>query len=262
MIESLNILGVPVHKVTLEEAAGVVEEWLKERVPARWIAMTGSHGVMVAQDSIPFHRVLSSASLSIPDGKWVAWFAGFQAKQKVTHIRGADFVRYTCEKLSSSGCRHFFFGDTEETLALMIGNLRRDFPNLQVAGCNSPAFREISANEDRTICDLISATRPDIVWVGLGLPKQERWICDHLDKIDAKVFVAVGAAFKFIAGRIKPAPRIISASGFEWAWRLLLEPRRMMNRVPRYGARFLWMNAIQTVRSRVIKSLKSEWFGT
>lgn len=144
---------------------------------------------------------------------------------------GADFMWEFCELAQQKGYSSFFYGDTKDTLTALTARLKQAFPDLRIAGTFSPPFRELTQEEDEDIVRLINESKADVVWVGLGLPKQERWMYDHRDKLNAPVAVGVGAAFKFISGRVRRAPVWMGDHGLEWLWRLTHEPRRVWRRV-------------------------------
>lgn len=235
----VRILGVPVDVAELGDVIRQMEHWVQERGPCRWIALTSSHGVLEGYKHPEFKAVLETADLSLPDGKWTARLAGRHAHCGSKQVRGADLLVSFCDLANQKGYSNFFFGDTEEVLALLTNKLLERFPKLVVAGTHSPPFRSLTPEEDACITDLINEASPDVLWVGLGLPKQEYWIVNHWDKLRVSVAVAVGAAFKFVAGKVKPAPRWMSECGLEWAWRLAHEPRRLWHRVLIYGPQFV-----------------------
>ena len=136
-----------------------------------------------------------------------------------------------CKLAAKHGYRVFFYGDTEETLATLTLKLKDLIPDLIIAGAYSPPFRQLTEQEDAEAIKMINESGADIVWVGLGLPKQERWMNQHQNSLNAPVLVGVGAAFKFFSGSVKRAPPWIGNRGFEWLWRFMLEPRRVWRRV-------------------------------
>ena len=143
------------------------------------------------------------------------------------------------------GYGNFFYGDTEETLDLMVTKLKQEFPNLKIVGSHSPPFRLLSPTEEAHEIQIINDSGADIIWVGLGLPKQERWIYEHRDALKVPVAVGVGAAFKFHSGQVHRAPRWIREKGFEWLWRLIQEPKRVWKRALIDGPRFVGCVALE-----------------
>jgi N-acetylglucosaminyldiphosphoundecaprenol N-acetyl-beta-D-mannosaminyltransferase len=234
-----HLLGVPIHVIGAPEAVRLMEQWIAQRGGPHWIALTSSHGVVEGYKHPTFKEILKSANLSLPDGRWTAQLAGWRAGCALQQVRGTDLLWKFCEISINKGYRNFFYGDTEEVLGRLIRRLRKRFPALKVAGTYSPPFRELTSQEDTEITNLINQAAPDVLWVGLGLPKQERWIYEHRGRLKAPVVIAVGAAFKFVSGTVECAPRWVSDRGLEWAWRFVHEPRRLWHRVVIYGPQFV-----------------------
>ncbi len=243
-----RVLGVPVHLADFKDVTQRMEEWIERRDRCHWIAVTSSHGIVEAHKHPDFRAILETADLSLPDGKWTAYFASRLASCPPRRIRGADLLVEVCRWSTPKGYSHFFYGDTNEVLLLMTSKLWERFPELRVAGALSPPFREMSTEEELDFVEAINRVRPDILWVGLGVPKQERWIVNHLEKLNVPVIVGVGAAFKFVSGKIKPAPAWVSNLGFEWGWRFLREPRRVWHRAFVYGPQFMAHGFLQLSR--------------
>ena len=234
-----HLLGVPVHVIGGDQAIRSMEQWITKPDGSHWIALTSSHGVVEGYKYPEFKAILKSASLSLPDGKWTGRFAAWRRGCVPRQIRGADLLQKFCAVANKEGYRSFFYGDTEEVLSGLTRQLKKQFPDLKVAGTYSPPFRKLTAEEDAKIMNLINVLAPDVLWVGLGLPKQERWIFEHRDRLHVPVVVAVGAAFKLVSGNVKCSPPWISDWGLEWAWRFLHEPRRLWHRVVIYGPQFV-----------------------
>ena len=213
----VRVLGVPVHVLDMGQVLRTMEQWLCQRDRTHWIAVTSSHGLVEGQKNPAFKTILESADLSVPDGKWTARVAAKKAACAPRQVRGADFLRAFCRLSNEKGYTNFFYGDTEEVLALCATRLSEQFPRLRIVGTYSPPFRELTPEEDAQVVKMINQTRPDVLWVGLGLPKQEQWIFSHREKLNVPVMIAVGAAFKFVSGKVKSAPRLDSGVGFRMA---------------------------------------------
>ena len=240
-----EVLGAPVHIIGIEGVLQVMERWIQERQQPRWIAVTGSHGLVEAHKHPDFRAVLRSADLSVPDGNWAARVAAKKLSCETKQVRGADLLAAFCELASRKGYTSYFYGDTGETLALASDRLRKKYPGLKIVGAYSPPFRELAPDEDVQIVEAINWANPDVLWVALGLPKQEKWIFGHRDRLKAPVIVAVGAAIKFHSGKVKPAPPWASQSGLEWLWRFFHEPRRTWRRAFVYGPQFAGLSLLE-----------------
>ena len=237
---SVPILGSRVHVVDLCSVAIQIEAWIIERrMESRHIVITGFHGLWEAHKSPAFKRVLASADLWVPDGiapVWVARLKGFKQAQRVP---GAELMEAFFKAANQHGYRSYFYGDTQETLEDLKVQLARRFPRHVVAGAFSPPFRPLNRDEDEAIIRQINEACPDVLWVGLGLPKQERWIFEHRHRLRVPVIAGVGAAFGFLSQRVRRCPRWIGESGFEWAYRLLMEPKKLWRRDLLDGPQFL-----------------------
>jgi N-acetylglucosaminyldiphosphoundecaprenol N-acetyl-beta-D-mannosaminyltransferase len=230
-----------------------MEQWIRERGRPHWIAVTGSHGALEAHKRPDFRAILHSADLSIPDGMWAARVAAKKLSCETRQVRGADLLEAFCELASSKGYTNYFFGDTGETLALASGRLRKKYPGLQIVGATSPPFRELTPDEDAQIVERINRTNPDVLWVALGLPKQEKWIFAHRERLQVPVIVAIGAAIKFHSGKVQPAPLWASQSGLEWLWRFFHEPRRTWRRAFVYGPQFAALSLLELASLRKLR---------
>jgi N-acetylglucosaminyldiphosphoundecaprenol N-acetyl-beta-D-mannosaminyltransferase len=239
-VQRLKVLGSYIHVISVGESVGVLEERiLRPQGAVRRVVVTGFHGIWEAHKDPELKAILNSADLWVPDGIAPVWVARLKGYRGVQRVPGADLMRAFFELANEKGYSSFFYGDTEETLAALRANLERDYPNHRVAGTFSPPFRPLSPEEDDEHVRLINEARPDVLWVGLGLPKQDLWIFEHKDRLDVPVAIGVGAAFGFLSGKVKRAPAWIGNLGFEWLWRLLAEPRKLWRRDLLDGPRFL-----------------------
>lgn len=231
-IPSIEVLGNRVHMVQISETIEQISYWIEnEREKCHWVVVTGMHGVMEAHRDSNFKKILNSADLFVPDGISLVWIArcrGFPLKKRVS---GTDLMEEFFRVANQKGYSSFFYGDSEETLNLLKKKILTNFPNLKISGFFSPPFRSLTKREDEEIIEKINQAKPDILWVALGLPQQERWIFKHKEKLNIPVVIGVGAAFKFFSGKIKRAPTWLGDLGFEWLWRFFQEPRRIWRRV-------------------------------
>ena len=205
----------------------------------RQVIVTGFHGIWESHKRPDFKAILNSADLWVPDGIAPVWVARRRGFPSATRIPGAELMKAFFELADRRGYRSFFYGDTDDTLAALRKRLMEKYPGHQVAGTFSPPFRPLSAEEDERIVQMINDARPDVVWVGLGLPKQDRWVHAHLSRLKAPLAIGVGAAFAFHAGTVKRVPDWIGNHGLEWLWRFIQEPKKLWRRDLLEGPRFV-----------------------
>ena len=225
--------------IQVNEVVQKMNTWISSGDKGRYIIATGMHGVMEARRDPEFKTIMNSSDLMVPDGislVLVGRCRGFHLPRRVT---GTDLMSEFCKQSASLGYKNFFYGDTEETLRQLVNRLKKSYPNLQIAGTYSPPFRPPTPDEETEQIELINRSGTDVIWVGLGLPKQEQWIYEHRHHLNASVLVGVGAAFKFASGRVEKAPSWVGNNGFEWLWRFAREPRRVWRRVIIDGPSFV-----------------------
>jgi len=198
--------------------------------PARIVCVTSVHGLMIARDDVAFRQVLNAADVVTPDGMPVVWALRSFGERRQERVYGPTLMLELCKMAAGAGLRIFLFGSRPEVLPALERNLRNRFPALAIAGAYSPPFRPVTADEEAQIQRLIQDADPDVIFVGISTPKQERWMWEHRNLLPRVVFIGVGAAFDFHAGRIRQAPSWVQRHGLEWAFRLLSEPRRLWRR--------------------------------
>jgi N-acetylglucosaminyldiphosphoundecaprenol N-acetyl-beta-D-mannosaminyltransferase len=242
-----NVLGVGISAVNQSSALEMISNWIATR-QRQYVCITGVHGVMESQRDPALKTIHNRAGLVTPDGVpmvWANWFAGHTG---VRRVYGPDLMLNICATGVERGWRHYFYGGGPGVAQTLAQALTRRFPGLIVAGLYTPPFRPLTVAEDAQVVEQINATRADIVWVGLSTPKQEYWMSAHLGRLEAPVMVGVGAAFDFNAGLKKQAPRWLRNCGFEWAFRLCTEPRRLWKRYLINNPLFLVQLALQALR--------------
>jgi N-acetylglucosaminyldiphosphoundecaprenol N-acetyl-beta-D-mannosaminyltransferase len=248
--ESIDVLGVPVSAVDYD---GVMD-WMDGTVAARgrgYICVAATHTVMVAQEDAAAMQAVRGASLVVPDGQPLVWALRALGRPLPDRVYGPDLMLKHCERAAANGTRIFLYGGRNQgALVQLTLNLRRQYPGLRVVGGCSPPFRDLDEDELDAIAQEINRTGADVVWVGIGVPKQEKWMAAMRHRLDAPVLVGVGAAFDFHAGLVPQAPSWMQSAGLEWAFRLAQEPRRLWRRYLRYNPRFVAGFARQLLRSR------------
>jgi N-acetylglucosaminyldiphosphoundecaprenol N-acetyl-beta-D-mannosaminyltransferase len=245
-IQRANILGVWVNAINMKMALHTIEDWISRGEP-HYVCVTSVHGVMESQRDQELRRIYTTAGLVTPDGMPLVWLSRLMGFRDVERVYGPDLMLAVCERSTARGYRHFFYGGAPGVAEKLVVRLQSRFPGLQVAGIDSPPFRHLTLQEDRAVVEHINTARPDIVWVGIGTPKQERWMAMHVGQLSAPVLIGVGAAFDFHAGLKKQAPRWMQRSGLEWSFRLMTEPRRLGRRYLINIPWFLWSVLLQAL---------------
>jgi N-acetylglucosaminyldiphosphoundecaprenol N-acetyl-beta-D-mannosaminyltransferase len=234
-----SVLGVPVDLIQISGVVAQIEKWIREPSGCRFIAVTGMHGVTEAQHDPTFKMILNAADMVVPDGMPLVWLARLKGHKLKRRVYGPELMVTFFESTREKGYRHFLYGGAPGVPERLSEILRTRFPRTVVAGTYSPPFGEATPEEDAQIVARINETNPDVVWVGLGTPKQERWMLRHRDLLRAAVTIGVGAAFDINAGIKKQAPRWMREHGLEWLFRLLQEPRRLWRRYLVQGSQFV-----------------------
>lgn len=234
---SIDVLGTQISAINLTDAAEAIEDWIGRR-ERRYVCVANVHSVMEAHRDPGLRRVMNGSGLTTPDGMPLVWLLKHAGYDRASRVYGPDLLLEVCQRSVATGRRHFFLGGAEGVAATMAERLQTRFPGLQIAGTLSPPFRRLTPEEDEELVQTVNDAKPDVVWVGLGAPKQELWMADHRVRLDAPVLVGVGAAFDFHAGTVKQAPAVLQRAGLEWAYRLLKEPRRLWYRYLVYNPWF------------------------
>lgn len=236
----VNVLGVGVSAINMELALATITNWIERRTP-HYVCVSGVHGVIESQRSEPLRHIHNAAGLVTPDGMPLVWIGRARVGPHVDRVYGPDLMLACCERLASRGCRHFFYGGAPGVPEQLAARLQARVPGLVVAGTYSPPFGALSPEQDEAIVCMINDAEPDLVWVGLSTPKQERWMHEHRARLRAPVLLGVGAAFDFHAGLKRQAPRWMQRNGLEWLFRLLSEPRRLGRRYLVNNPQFVWL---------------------
>lgn len=239
----VEILGVPVAGVSRKQFVDLVAEWLevhRDDVHGEYICFRDVNGLTLSPGNPSLAAAHAGAFMNAPDGAPVAWLARRRGCKDVERVSGPDMMPALCERGLQEGWRHYFLGATPETLQLLISGLSAKYPGLKVVGSVAPPFRPMSEIETEEILDGIRSSGANLLWVGLGCPKQELWMHRHAASLPGVLSLGVGAAFDLHAGLIERAPMAFQRSGMEWIWRIMQEPRRLGPRyarsVPRFSA--------------------------
>jgi N-acetylglucosaminyldiphosphoundecaprenol N-acetyl-beta-D-mannosaminyltransferase len=215
-----------------------------QRGEGGYVCVSTVHMVMEAYDDPDYRRIINGAFLVTPDGMPLVWALRWLGCREATRVYGPTLMPLACAAAEERGIPVGFYGGTPETRRRMLASLRARFPKLDVACALGPPFRPLSSDEDLRDVQAIRSSGARILFVGLGCPKQERWMAAHADRLDA-VMLGVGAAFDFAAGTKAQAPAWLQASGLEWLFRLASEPRRLWRRYLRHNPRFVYRLALE-----------------
>ena len=241
----VEVLGVPVHPTDLARATERVLG-LIDRSESAYVCIRDVHGVIRCQDDPDLLDIHRRAAMVTTDGMPLVWAVQRAGFHDASRVYGPDLMLEVCRRRVGT-LRHFLYGSTPDVVEALQHNLEVMVPGLAVVGSHSPPFRPLSGAEMTAERELLRSARPDIIWIGLSTPKQERWMAANVGHLDGAVLVGVGAAFDFHAGRKRQAPRWMQRAGLEWLFRMLSEPRRLGQRYLAVVPRFLWL----TVRERM-----------
>jgi N-acetylglucosaminyldiphosphoundecaprenol N-acetyl-beta-D-mannosaminyltransferase len=210
-----------------------------------YICVTGVHGVMEAQKDASLKTILNSSFLNLPDGRPTVWVGWIQRFAEMDQVGGPELMQEICRLSPARGYSHFLFGGQPGVAEDLGATMQSKFPGIRIAGTYTPPFRPLNKHEESRLVRMVEETKPDIFWVGISTPKQEKFMFDYLAKLDTKMMIGVGAAFNFHTGRAKLAPRWMQKTGLAWIHRLWQEPGRLWKRYAFNIPRFLWAVTLQ-----------------
>jgi N-acetylglucosaminyldiphosphoundecaprenol N-acetyl-beta-D-mannosaminyltransferase len=254
----IQFLNVQIDSITYEELLEKVDFWLIRKEKRSYhIATINTYCVTLALKNKRLRQIYSRADIAGPDGEpFKKWMNYFNDKQ-TDKICARDVTLQLINHSKETEYKFYLYGGSPEVLERMADNLKIQFPHIRIIGYYSPPFRELTPEEDRTIINEINRLKPDIVLVGLGTPKQDYWIDDHIYEIKGTVFVTCGAIFDFFGGRVKMAPKYIQNSGFEWLYRLLSRDfKRLFYRYTILNIVFIWNFFLQVTNIKVFESVR------
>ncbi len=237
-IRRVNILGIAVSAITPRIAVEIIESWI-DAGEHHYVCITGVHGVMESQKNERLRKIHNQAGMVTPDGMPLVWLSRLKGFSFVRRVYGPDLMVALCARSATTGHRHYFYGGATGVPEQLASVLGETFPGIQIAGTFSPPFRPLSDEEKENVIRNIDRSDADIVWVGLGTPKQEIWMAEFAHHLQAPVLIGVGAAFDFLTGRKPQAPRWMQRMGLEWLFRLISEPRRLWRRYLYNNPRFI-----------------------
>lgn len=229
-VSSLEILGTRVDAVEIPDIIQYMEDCIVKNIHHNYIVVANADTIIQSSRNLEMQEAVNASSLSIPDGFPLLVMQRLNGKPLKKRAYGPDLMKEFLKISEEKRYSHFFYGATKETLAALTKKLKVLFPEIRISGAYSPPFRPLTPEEDKVIIEMINKAAPDVLWIGIGCPKQELWMCQHSKKLNIPVMAGVGAAFDFLAGTKPQAPPWIRDNGFEWLFRLVTEPKRLWRR--------------------------------
>jgi N-acetylglucosaminyldiphosphoundecaprenol N-acetyl-beta-D-mannosaminyltransferase len=248
-VASEPVLGVPLAITDYERTLHWIDASVAAQAPG-YICVAAVHTVMAVQEDPELRAAVLGSDLTVPDGQPLVWAMNLLGHSLPSRIYGPDLMKKACERSAHTGTRFYLYGGRSEALSHLRETLPTRYPGLRIVGVSEAPFRQLTPEEADHTAAAINASGADVVWVGLGVPLQEKWMADMRDRLEAPVLVGVGAAFDFHAGLKRQAPDLLQRLGLEWAFRLSQEPRRLWRRYLRYNPRFVIGFARQLIARR------------
>lgn len=242
-IPTCNILGVDIAAINMEWLIDFTTKNIKE-LSGDYMCVSNVHTTIMAYEDEKYCYIQNGGIMAIPDGGPLSVIGRRKGYCSMKRTTGPDYMEEIFKCSEKRGYRHFFYGSKEETLEQMVDNLQKAYPKMQIVGTYSPPFREMTECEDGEVIKKINDCAPDFVWIGLGAPKQEKWMATHQGKING-FMVGVGAGFDYFAGKIKRAPKWMQKYSLEWLYRLLQDPHRLFRRYLYTNTKFIWYTVIR-----------------
>lgn len=253
---SFRVLGARVSAVQIPEVIQQIRQWIEERQSGCYVTVTGMHGIMEARHDHRFKEILEQADLVVPDGMPLVWLGRVRGHPLNRRVYGPELMETFCRETGPQ-YRHFLYGGAADVPGRLAEKLHRLY-RTHVVGTYSPPFRSLTPSEEQHIATVVRAAAPDVLWVGLSTPKQERWMAEHRNTLNPPVMIGVGAAFDFLVGKVAQAPPWMREHGLEWSFRLISEPRRLWRRYLVLGSAFVWNVALELLHVKDFTAERTE----
>lgn len=237
-IPTCNILGVNIAAINMEWLLDFTNRNIYE-LSGNYMTVANVHTLVTAMEDMDYRAIQNGGIMAIPDGGPLSSVGKKRGYKQMDRTTGPSYMEELLKISTEKGYRHYFYGSTEETLEKLYQKLSEEYPGVKIAGMYSPPFRPNTEKEDAAIVKRINETEPDIVWVGLGAPKQEKWMSEHQGLVKG-LMVGVGAGFDYLAGNIDRAPEWMQKNSLEWIYRLLQDPKRLFGRYLHTNTKFIW----------------------
>lgn len=236
-LQHCEILKTNINVTNMSDTIKYIGEHLDD-LRGKYICVSNVHTTVMSYENEEYRKIQNSAAMALPDGAPLSSYSRRKGYKQAQRVTGPDLMLELFAISKEKGYRHYFYGATEETLQSMREVLERDYPGIEIAGMYAPPFRALTSQEDAQIVAKINKSRPDFIWIGLGAPKQEEWMYQHMGQLQG-VLIGVGAGFDYLAGYIKRAPRWMQRMSLEWLYRLLQDPKRLWRRYFTSNVKFI-----------------------
>jgi N-acetylglucosaminyldiphosphoundecaprenol N-acetyl-beta-D-mannosaminyltransferase len=248
--DTVEIVGVPLALTDYDRTL----DWIDATVSARrqgYVCVCNVHTVMASSEDEELRAALEQSSMNVPDGQPLVWAINTLGHSLAGRVYGPELMSRACARAASTGLRFYLYGGRNQGALVQLAlNLRQRYPGVRIVGGYSPPHRPLTVEEEEAVAEEINHSRADVVWVGIGVPKQEKWMARMRPRLESPLLIGVGAAFDFHAGLVPQAPNWLQEAGLEWAYRLAHEPRRLWRRYVRYNPRFVLAFARQALAHR------------
>jgi len=242
---TVNILGIQTSAQSFDEALEKLTDWSQDGEQKRYVSTCPVYTVMMGYERADVREALNAADMVAADGMPIAWLQRIYAPPPVQRVYGPDIMLELCRRTEKLDVSHYFWGGKPTVVEQLSRFLKSEFPDLDTVGYHSPPFSPLPEEPDLEMVKAINDKNPDVVWVGLGSPKQDLWMHMYRPLLNAKLLIAVGAAFDFLTNNVAQAPLWMRQSGLEWLFRLSQEPRRLAKRYLVYNTKFLYCMVTQ-----------------
>ncbi len=229
ILPRVNVLGVGISATNMSNTVTTIRNWIK-RGEKHYVCVTGVHGIMECQKDENLKPIHNASGLTVPDGMPMVWAGRIYGHPEISRVYGPDLMLAVCKSSVDKGYTHFLYGGTNGVVQDLKENLEKMFPGIQIVGKYTPPFRPLNSEQKNELINQVSLSKPDLLWVGLSTPKQERFMSEYISKLDTKVMLGVGAAFDYHTGRAKDSPDWTKKIGMQWLHRLLQDPKRLWKR--------------------------------
>ncbi len=228
-MDCFEVLGVKIADTNLFDTCERIVDWVRKKEKT-YVCIAPVASIMDCQKDKKYKEIVNRSGMTTPDGMPVVWLGKMKGMKKIARTYGPDLMLELCEKGQREDLTHYFYGSLEDVNQKLSNRLKSQFEKIKISGSFAPPFRDLGEVEDDQVIEKINNANVDVLWVGLGSPKQDYWMFNHRKKLNVPVIIGVGAAFDFLSGTKKQAPKWMQKSGLEWLFRLIQEPGRLWKR--------------------------------